>query len=1017
MFPCTMKDRIFKQQLTSLVVATGLLTGLLYHQHASAASAKPENVLPSNAILHAQIDSALDMIHQVESFAKNTIPEKLAPPPVAEMLQQEHPLLAMLGMQMQGSPLDAEAFGQQIGLDVKAPITVSVYPGDPSKFFILSLGISNEEALTQFLTSDQGPLKGDTTSIGGHDMVQFSVGNGPLKRVFGLMHEGRIYMSGEPSLLLLLKDTGGYTRLSEDPHMADVITKVNDLDVFVSVHPGLAKPLFGQIGFFKYLPISLLSQQKEAFLKQIGDNERQVIDAQIRMQLPVSGLDELLDYAECVVSAIYQSTVDSLLEGANSFEGVTLGIRAKSETPGLTVMVHRGEQDDANITRSIPMDALKNTLARFPGDISQWSVTGRQPANLPSAWISGTMEKMHHLMEAKGLRTEWLEKIQRVHANQARLQPMESQSDWTLNVGAKVKELPSPDNYDSLQDFFMDWVEDQYQPAYRQVTIVPGQGPHLLSEHLVQQKHVLEQNQEQIKELLQPMQRQGGWIEQLYRVDANRRGPNVSEFTWENIWKSKSGLFGFNEHELIHRKIYLARKVDPFLVYHQDSGDHAWLEDFKWEPDAQLPASTETLINMVPEGSHDIQFIKINGALPTLIHGLADVESLAHRDIQAFLDQASRQLSGIDTSDSDAVKSALSRIPFSPLLASINRNPESGDVYGLLPGNIAFPRPKLAPLLEELIAAYEAKVPDVGGIITYAKHHDTTCEFGIIHHTGGLSSLVKIVGNTVAEKYLKNPEGMQTLMQSAMSPLDMNPEKANQVLAKNPRWLFLDNIQRSQRAVVTQSAGPKAAAEPQNAIPEREDSAPDTCIDLSYYYNAALEDDFHKGGLEGNNLAGFPAGSQTFAGVTFDTRGLIHLNGRQVRAISSIGYPKAVTDILVGKKASKLHFLHGAGWQADQGETIGQWILYYNDGTEMVIPIRYGIEVADWWTSPSADPLDGSEVAWEGDNEASRDSEMKLRLYKTTWSNPHPGKTISALDFRSTMTDSSPFLIAISTEP
>jgi len=42
---------------------------------------------------------------------------------------------------------------------------------------------------------------------------------------------------------------------------------------------------------------------------------------------------------------------------------------------------------------------------------------------------------------------------------------------------------------------------------------------------------------------------------------------------------------------------------------------------------------------------------------------------------------------------------------------------------------------------------------------------------------------------------------------------------------------------------------------------------------------------------------------------------------------------------------------------------------------------------------------------------------MKLRLYKTTWSNPHPGKTISALDFRSTMTDSSPFLIAISTEP
>jgi hypothetical protein len=1012
-----MKDRISIRQLNSLVVATGLLTGLLFGQQARAASAPPENVLPSNAILHAQINSVLDIVYQVESLAKNAIPEKLAPPPVSEMLQQEHPLLAMAGMQMQGAPLDPQAFGQQVGLDVGAPVTVSVYPGDPIKFFILSLGISNEEALTQFLTSDQGPLKGTPISIGGQDMVQLRVGNGPLKRVFGLVHEDRIYLSGEPSLLLLLKDTGGYTRLSEDPHMADVMTKVNDLDVFVSVHPGLAKPLFSQISFFKYLPISILSQQKEALLKQIGENERQVIDAQIRMQLPVSGLDELLDYAECVVSAVYQSAVDSLLSGATSFEGVTLGIRAKSETPGLTMMVHRGEMNQANVTRPIPKDELQDALAHFPGDVNQWSATGRHPANLPSVWIKGVMDKMHHLMEAKGLRTEWLEKIQQIHANQARLQPMESQSDWTLNVGAKVKEMPSPGQYDSLQDFFMDWVEQQHQPAYRQVTVIPNQGPHLLSEHLVQQKHVLEQNQEQIKELLQPMQRQGGWIEQLYRVDANRRGPNVSEFTWENIWKTKSGLFGFNEHELIHRKIYLARKVDPFLVYHQDSGDHAWLEDFEWKTEGHLPESTQTLLNMVPGGSHDIQFVKLNGALATLVHGLADFESLAHRDIQNYLDQVAEQLSSVDKSDQDAVKTALYRVPFSPMLASVNQNPESGDVYGLLPGNIAFPRPKLAPILQELIKDYEAQANDVGGIITYAKHHDTTCEFGIIHHTGGLTSLLKIVGNTLANQYLKNPEGMQTLMQRAMSPLDMSPDKNNQILAKNPRWLFLDNIQRGRQTMSTQSAGPKVKASPQQSIPDRDATTPEECIDLGSYYNAALNDAFHLGGLDGNNLAGFPRGTQSFGGITFDARGLIHLSGKQVRAISSLDYPAAVTDILVGKKASQLHFLHGAGWQADQGKTIGQWIIYYNDGTESVVPIRYGIEVSDWWTLPDAAPLEGSDIAWEGDNDASRDSNMKLRVYKTTWNNPHPEKTISALDFRSTMTDSSPYLIAITMEP
>lgn len=1013
-----MKDKKLIRKLTPLVLTIGLCAGFLTHQRADAASLKPENVLPSNAILHAQVDSILDIVYEVESFAKNTIPEKLAPPPVYEMLKQEHPLLAMLGMRLQQPPLDPEALGKQIGLNVDAPVTLSVYPGDPSKFFILSLGISDRETLNQVMTAEQGPLKGESVSIGGHDMIKFRVGNGPLKSAFGLMHDDRIYLSGEPSLLLLLKDTDGYTRLSEDPHMSDVITKVNHLDVFVSINPGLAKPLFGQIGFFKYLPISILSQQKETFLKQLGDQERQVIDAQIRMQLPVSGLEELLDYAECIVAAVYQSAIDSLLSGASSFDGVTLGLRAKSKTPGFTVMVHGGELNQENITQPIPKDDLKNTLAQFPGSVSQWSATGRHPVKVPSKWISGTMDKMHHLMEAKGLRTEWLEKIQNAHESQALLQPMESQSEWTLNVGAKVKDIPSPGQYDSLEDFFINWMEDQYQPAYRQVTVIPNQGPQLLSEYLVQQKQVLEQNREQMMELLQPMQRQGSWIDQLYRVDANRRGPDVSEFTWENIWKSKSGLFGFNEHELIHRKIYLARKVDPFLVYHQDSGDHAWLEELEWENDSKLPASTERLLNLVPEGSHNIQFLKINETLPMLIHGLAEFESLAHRDIQVYLERVQDELSNIDTEDDKAVKTAVSSIPFSPLLASVNLHAESNSVYGLLPGNIAVPRPKIFPLLEDLIEEYEAKARNNGGVITYAKHHDNTCEFGILHHTGGISSLIKIVGNTLAEQYIKNPEGMQKLMQRAMSPLDMNKEKMNQILVKNPRWLFLDNIQNTRRGVAMgmQATEAKTPAVPRHPIQAREASTPKQCINLEAYYNASLDDDFHQGGLANNNLASFPSGTFDYAGVMFDARGLVHLGGRQIQAISSLEYPKAVTDILIGQKASEIHFLHGAGFRAQEGRPIGQWILYYNDGTEVVIPIRYGIEVSDWWTRPDQEPLDGSDVAWEGENAATEESPMRIRLYKTTWANPHPEKMISAMDFRSTMTDCSPFLLGITVE-
>ncbi len=980
----------------------------------NAETAKPENVLPSNAIVHAQIKNPLDILFQAEGFAKNTIPEHLAPPPVQGLLQQEHPLLTVLGMQMGGQPIDPAKLEKDTGLDLDADITLSVYPGDPTKFFILSIGLTDAEKFMHNAQHVKGPLQVESVSIGGHDMIKANVRMGPLKNCFGLASGNRLYLSGEPSLLLLLKDTQGYSRLSEDPHMSDVIQKAKDLDVFVSVHPGLAKPLFSQVGFFKYLPISLLSQQKQTLLNQIPENERKVIDAQIRMQLPVSGLEELLNYGECVVTAVYQSAYDSISSGAESFEGITLGIRAKSLTPGLTFMVHAGGQDAEKITRPIPLNELKSALSSFPAQANQWSAVGQLPNKVPSAWVTKTLEKMHQLMEAKNLRTGWLEKIKEMHVDQVLLQPMESQSDWTLKVAAKVKDTPNPKDHDSFKSFFTAWTEEQYQPAYRQVVITPDSDPNLLNQHLEQKKYVLEESRKQAYELLEPYQR-NGWIDQVYRVESQKRGHDITELTWENVWLTKSGLFGFNQHELIHRKVYLAREVGDHLVYHQDSGDNEWLQDFEWQSGSKLPRSAETLLDMVPEGAHSISFLKLNDTLPALIHGLASMEALAHRDIQGYLEKVESALDGIDHKDAVAVNKAIARIPFSPLLASVNRNPENGEIYGLLPGDIAFPRPRIAPLLEDVIEDYEAVAKDVGGIMTYAKHHDTTCEFGILNHTGGISSLIKIVGNTLAKNYIKNPEGMQSLMMKAMSPMDMNPEKSKQSILRNPQWLFLENI-NVNRNNTRRHQGPKEVAAPKKPVPARAEGTPENCIPLDAYYNAALDDNFHQGGLEGNDLASFPKGTIELEGVKFDARGLVHLNGQQVQAISSIAYPQKVSNIVIGKKAKKLHFLHGAGWPSKEGETIAKWTVYYNDGTENVIRVRYGKDVADWWTAPEAPSLSGSQTAWEGENAATENSPMQLRLFKKTWKNPNPEKVISAIDYSSSMKDSSSFLLAITAE-
>ncbi len=63
----------------------------------------------------------------------------------------------------------------------------------------------------------------------------------------------------------------------------------------------------------------------------------------------------------------------------------------------------------------------------------------------------------------------------------------------------------------------------------------------------------------------------------------------------------------------------------------------------------------------------------------------------------------------------------------------------------------------------------------------------------------------------------------------------------------------------------------------------------------------------------------------------------------------------------------------------------------------------------DWWVQPGvADPT-GSKVAWEGQNQFS-----PLKLFLTTWENPHRDRRIVTLDY--VATGGTPFCVAISTE-
>jgi hypothetical protein len=172
-------------------------------------------------------------------------------------------------------------------------------------------------------------------------------------------------------------------------------------------------------------------------------------------------------------------------------------------------------------------------------------------------------------------------------------------------------------------------------------------------------------------------------------------------------------------------------------------------------------------------------------------------------------------------------------------------------------------------------------------------------------------------------------------------------------------------------------------------------------IDLGPHVNQKLNERFHNY-HEGNDLAALPRGKQTFAGVRFMVgEGLVQLGA---------GKPDKVEGIKVGIQAEKLQFLQACGHNdGPLNSTIGKYVVRYDDKTTSEVAVVYGKDVVDWWVQPGvADPTEGK-VAWEGHNKLSL-----VKLFLTTWTNPHPDKRIVELDF--VATKNAPFCVAITAE-
>lgn len=173
---------------------------------------------------------------------------------------------------------------------------------------------------------------------------------------------------------------------------------------------------------------------------------------------------------------------------------------------------------------------------------------------------------------------------------------------------------------------------------------------------------------------------------------------------------------------------------------------------------------------------------------------------------------------------------------------------------------------------------------------------------------------------------------------------------------------------------------------------------------------------------EQDEMTGIETGVHSFAGVGFEVGARLMQLGSTVHP----KYPGEIRGISVNRAADRLHFLHASQGGAYQqrghraheadGTLVGHYEVHYQDGTSESISLVYGEQLRGWWNWDKNLSAQDASLAWTGENANAKRYNISIRLYRFTWENPHPGKTIASIDFISAGAKAAPFCVAISSE-
>ena len=768
----------------------------------------PEDILPAGAVVYLRANNSHVLLENIDSLLSSFVPEKSLPPELQPIFAGPQPVISFFGMQMFGQPVELSNLPELVGIALDRPVSLAVYPMSPDKGFAISIPVANATVLTGMLQEMLMPERVEEGKIGevGYHLVTRPFPYMP-REIYLLASEDTVYLCGSLGIAQMLVNSGSMGTVVADPVMANAVKKYEDRDLtFIASHRFI-KP---QLPFFQQQFAQALVpafQTVRAGLDEIPPTERFMLDARLRLELGIDNVEQLVDFVEAYSSGIYRVVLEKVLELLTNLDGLALALNVEEDYQNLALTLFSTDIQTENCITALPIDELKQALNTLPGLKSVLFAVGQAPEAKTSVFFANVLSAIEEELNKKGLPMEGFLAYKEYYLAKQCYARLESKVPWTIKTVVPKLEKGDFSQFNTLWEL-LKYTMDRMAagPFLVTMTLMPSVSDGLIAQYFTEKAEIVTQNEQLYRTMREKLPFRQPWLAHSSRFHQEDVGENVEKLTFENVHTTQRGFFGYQQHELINRRIMFHKTLEDYELLYYAADEVPRIKDELASETQPVPGATLKLLDQAPTGTNALSVFRTLHFVSKILDVLTEVEALIHREMETFMLEAQKIVDDYGKEEFEA-KLFESKLDLPLLMASLHLD-EQGNVYGMLPGGLHYPRPKVMPKIQELFQDFLAAKTDVGGSISFTAIQPGEFEFSVVQNTEALALLVKTVVNNFYDKYMLPPEGMERLMTEVAHPDDFQDLSEEQIF-ENPFWKsvlesdefpLLRSIQRSKQS-------------------------------------------------------------------------------------------------------------------------------------------------------------------------------------------------------------------------